>query len=98
MYTIGNCSWNFVVVKMVTLYDGNRIFREVDEIVHNSSNDVCTIYNNYEDAEEILNLIKNNSNKIKITNDSIIDSILDGHKLDLSTLKIYELVPTEVIQ
>lgn len=96
MYVIGNCGWNFIQVKMVTLYDGKRMFQEVDEVTYNINNRLCTIFNNYEDAEEILKSIKNNNDKIKIVNDSIIDSILDGHMLDLSTLKIYELVPTEI--
>ncbi|MBU5333588.1 hypothetical protein KQI61_15420 [Anaerocolumna aminovalerica] len=95
MYVIGNSAWNFIAVKMTTLYDGKRIYQEVGEIIHNIRNEACTIYNNYEEAEHVLDNIKTNE-KTKITNDSIIDSILDGHQLNIDTLKIYELVPTEI--
>lgn len=96
MYVIGKDKWDLIIVKMATMYDGRRLYQEVEEIIYNIHNNQCTIFNNYEDAIKILDIINNCNNKIKITNDSIIDSILDGNLLDITTLKIYELIPTEV--
>ena len=96
MYVIGICEWNFIKVEFNTLYDGNVLLKEVSKITYNIQDINMSIFNSFEDAEKVIELINNNTNKIIFENSFLIGSILDGNKLDITKLKIYKLIPTEI--
>ena len=114
MYVIGTDEWHFIKVKRKNMYDGKSVFWIVDEVVYNIPNkEDCknnsmsiiksnfTIFDDLKYTKETLSEIKNNKYEIRFENNFIIESIIDkqnNKKIDVDTLKIYELVPTEITE
>lgn len=96
MYAIGDHQWSLVCIRMRTIYGEHGLSQEVDEVIFNIHHGNCTIFSDKEEAKRVLDQIKTGHN-ITFTNDSILDLLLEGNTLDTSKLKLYELVPTEVM-
>jgi len=105
MYVIGSSDYNFISFKRDTLYDRQykKIEHEAVSVEYETPLHRSTIIANREDAEKILNEIRDRVDLIEFQNDSILGEILDReNSFDkgefVKGLKIYELVPREVTE
>lgn len=114
MYVIGTDEWHFIKVKRKNMYDGKRVFWIIDEVIYNITNkEDCknnsmsiiksnfTIFDDLKYTKETLSEIKNNKYEIRFENNHMIESIINkenNKKFDVNTLKMYELVPTEITE
>lgn len=101
MYVIGTNSYNFIKIDVDVLYDGQKIFNQVRAIEYEATLLQATMISSYNEAERIIKEIQDNIEQIYVANISIIGEILAKDKsfdkvAFSKTLKVYELVPTEV--
>lgn len=97
MYVIGTSEWSFIQVKMQSMYSNDGVYIDVDKVIYNINDSKCTIFHSYDEANQTLERIKLKQNEIKFVNNLIIETLLDNSMFDVDALKVYELVPAEVI-
>ena len=101
MYAIGRTDYDFIQVTYVaTMYDGHKLWNEVQKVEYAANLANATIIPDIEVAKQLIEDIQSNVENIKFTNSSVIGEILGEESFDKvaysTDLKIYELVPTLV--
>jgi hypothetical protein len=103
MYAIGIDKWNYLNIKQETLFqwDTNKLWNEIKQVNYKCNLNEATLFQDYETVSKIKEEIIKRKDEIIFENNNIIDALLDeqdGKQFDVSNLKIYELVPTEIRQ
>lgn len=99
MYVIGLNEWNFLKIKLRTMMSWEECLDEIVKVYYECDLTTASVLPNYEDAENLLEKIKNIKNENIFENNSIIGQIIDeknGNRIRVDELKIYELIPMEI--
>ena len=107
MYVIGTSPNDLIEIELNTFITNpynwtmpSKITQKVTHIYYGIQSQLTpTIIFDFDTAKEIIAEIKSNYNNIKFDNSNIVAQVLDkqkGFKFDVSKLKIFELIPTEV--
>ncbi|WP_462350181.1 hypothetical protein [Eubacterium ventriosum] len=101
MYVIGLDKWNFLKIKLRTMMtlETCKTWNEIAKVYYECDLNTATVLPNYEDAESLLEKIKNIKNENIFENNNIIGQIIDtknGNRIKVDELKIYELIPREI--
>lgn len=101
MYVIGLNEWNFLKIKLRTMmpWEACKTWNEIVKVYYECDLNTASVLPNYEDAENLLEKIKNIKNENIFENNNIIGQIVDeknGNRIKVDELKIYELIPMEI--
>lgn len=101
MYVIGLDKWNFLRIKLKTMmsWETCKTWNEITKVYYECDLNTATVLPNYENAENLLEKIKNVKDENIFENDNIIGKIIDeknGNRIKVDELKIYKLIPMEI--
>ena len=101
MYVIGLDKWNLLKIKLRTMrsWETCKIWNEIAKVYYECDLNTATVLPNYEDAENLLEKIKNIKNENIFENNNIFGQIIDkknGNRIKVDDLKIYELILMEI--
>lgn len=101
MYVIGLDKWNFLKIELRTMmsWKTGKTWNEIAKVCYECDLNTATVLSNYEDAENLLEKIKNIKNENIFENNNIVGQIIDeksGNRIKINDLKIYELIPMEI--
>ena len=98
MYAIGMSESDFIQIESELFVTDKVTWSEIKKVVYHTNN--CTMFSDFEEAEDALDIIKSRRYEIKFEDgsDDSIGSIIFylGKTFDIDALKIYELVVVEV--
>ena len=96
MYIIGLGLHSFLRIKTNTCYSNKGIELVVTTVFYDVEYKKATVFSDYNQAERILQQIKNRKNEISFSNDNVVDQLLDeknGYKLEVAQLEVFQLAP-----
>jgi small nuclear ribonucleoprotein (snRNP)-like protein len=92
LYVIGLNQYHLIEIYEHSLYTPNDIILAINKVVHGIMHMYdATQFLSLEDAQKILQEIKDNRNSIHFVRETVLESIIDGNELDVDNLHIYEI-------